>query len=532
MKKQILSMVITFFMAFVFLPITANAMSIYVEVDISSGDTLTLEVESGDSIDNVKEKIKDQTGYPKAAQLLMYEGEVLEDGRTLADYNIQKNSTIVFYLTDLIYDGFKYSVSQTGEATIIEYIGTDTAVEIPNEIDGNTVTAIGIAAFYGCTDLTSITIPDSITSIGTKAFQFCTSLTSITIPDGVISIGERAFDECTSLTSITIPKSVTSIGKNAFVRCTSLKSIELDNSNTAYLLADGILFNKDKTQLIKYPGKKEGTSYSIPDSVTSIGSSAFYGCANLENITIPESVTYIDEYAFNSCVNLTSATIPSKVTFIGNRAFQDCWGITDIVIPNGITSIEDCTFEYCKSLTSVTIPDSVKIICDEAFSGCRKLKSVTIPDSVTSIELFAFANCTSLASITLSNNITSIENNSFVNCESLKSVKIPFGVTIIEDYAFYGCTNLEKIFLPDKDNLVIERYAIPDATIRVKYSLEDTQDENDSPHSNIENIPENITEKSPQTLDNSHILLWIALLFMSVAGAVGTTVYGKKCSAK
>ena len=216
MKKRILTIVITFCMVFMFLPITANAMSIYVEVDVSSGDTLTLEVESGDSIDNVKEKIKVRTGYPKAAQILMYEGEILEDGRTLADYNIQKNSTIVFYLTDLIYDGFKYSISQTGEATIIEYIGTDTAVEIPNEIDGNTVTAIGIAAFYGCTDLTSITIPDSITSIGTKTFQFCTSLTSITIPDGVISIGERAFDECTSLTSITIPESVTSIGKNAF----------------------------------------------------------------------------------------------------------------------------------------------------------------------------------------------------------------------------------------------------------------------------------------------------------------------------
>ena len=524
MKKRILSIVITFCMVFMFLPITVNAMSIYVELDVSSGDTLTLEVESGDSIDNVKEKIKVRTGYPKAAQLLMYEGEVLEEGRTLADYNIQKNSTIVFYLTDLIYDGFKYSISQTGEATIIEYIGTDTAVEIPNEIDGNTVTAIGIAAFYGCTDLTSITIPDSITSIGTKTFQFCTSLTSITIPDGVISIGERAFDECTSLTSITIPESVTSIGKNAFVRCTNLTSITLDNSNTAYSLVDGILFNKDKTQLIKYPGKKDGTSYSIPDSVTYIGSSAFYGCANLENITIPESVTYIDEYAFNSCENLTGVTIPSKVTFIGNRAFQDCWSIKEIVIPNGITSIEDCAFEYCESLASVTIPDSVTVICDSAFSCCRKLTSVTIPDSVTSIETRAFANCTSLASVMLSNNITSIEGHTFVNCESLKSVKIPFGVTLIGDYAFYGCTNLEKIFLPDKDNLVIERYAIPDTTIRVKYSIEDTEDEVDNSNSNIEHIP----EKSPQTGDNNHIALWVALLFVSGGAVFGTTVVRKK----
>ena len=512
MKKRILCIVITFCMVFMFLPITVNAMSIYVELDVSSGDTLTLEVESGDSIDNVKEKIRDQTGYPKAAQILMYEGEVLEDGRTLADYNIQKDCTIVFYLNDFIYDGFKYSISQTGEATIIEYTGTDTAVEIPNEIDGNTVTAIGIEAFYGCTDITSITIPDSITSIGTKAFQFCTSLISITIPDGVISIGERAFDECTSLISITIPKSVTSIGKNAFVRCTSLASIELDDSNTAYSLVDGILFNNDKTKLIKYPGKKDGTSYSIPDSVTSIEASAFYGCTNLTSITIPDSVTTIEEYAFNSCVNLTSVTIPSKVTFIGNRAFQDCWGLTSIVIPNGITSIEDCTFEYCKSLTSVTIPDSVTTICDEAFSGCRNLTSVTIPDSVTAIEVFAFANCTSLASVTLSNNITSIEECSFVNCESLKSVKIPFSVTLIESAAFYGCKSLEKIFLPDKDNLEIQRYAIPDTTIRVKYSLD-----------NIDNTQ----EEPPKTGDNSHMAVWIVLLAASVFGLSGTAVYSK-----
>ena len=357
----------------------------------------------------------------------------------------------MFNLTNFEFEDFIYSISETGEVSIIEYIGTDTVVEIPNEIDGNTVATIGIAAFFGCTELTSITIPDSITFIGAKAFQACISITSITIPDSVITIGECAFDGCTSLTSIKISESVTSIGRNAFEGCTSLTSIELDASNTNYSLVDDILFNKDKTKLIRYPSKKDGTSYSIPDSVTSIESSAFYGCTNLTNITIPNSVTTIDENAFNSCSGLTSVTIPSKVTFIGNRAFQDCSGLTSIVIPNGITSIEECTFEYCKSLTSV---------------------------------------------------------------------RIPFSVTCIEDYAFYKCISLESIFLPDKDDLTIGRYAIPDTTKRIKHSLDETSGGGDSSNQD--------TAQSPQTGDNSHILLWLALLFVSGGMMTVTGVYSKK----
>ena len=168
------------------------------------------------------------------------------------------------------------------------------------------VTSIGESAFEGCTNLTSITIPKSVTSIGKEAFLCCTNLTGVTISEGVTSIGEKTFDGCTNLTSITIPKSVTNIGFGVFVNCSKLTSIDVNAENNNYSSDNGVLFNKDKTELIRYPERKSGTTYTIPSSVTQITNNAFLGCYNLTNITIPEGVTSIEAYAFRSCGNLTS----------------------------------------------------------------------------------------------------------------------------------------------------------------------------------------------------------------------------------
>ena len=198
-----------------------------------------------------------------------------------------------------------------------------TSITIPNS-----VTSIGNSAFDNCTSLTNITIPNSVTSIGNDVFWNCISLTNITIPSSVTSIGNFTFYECKSLTNITIPSSVTSIGNSAFRSCTSLTSIKVDSNNEQYMSDNGVLYTKDKKNLIQYPCKKEDTEYIPLKEVTNIGDDAFDRCTNLTNITIPNGVTSIGKYAFEGCSSLTSITIPNNVTSIGYRAFYGCMSLT------------------------------------------------------------------------------------------------------------------------------------------------------------------------------------------------------------
>ena len=267
----------------------------------------------------------------------------------------------------------------------------------------------------------SAVIAEGVTSIGDSAFCNCTSLTSVTIPNSVTSIGEFAFRGCSSLTSVTIPNSVTSIGDGAFASCTSLTGIRVTEGNSHYSSdASGVLFNKDKTTLVQCPGAF--AAYTIPDSVTSIGGSAFRGCSSLTSVTIPDSVTSFGSDAFQGCTSLTSVTIPDSVTSIGGWAFYYCTSLTSVTIPDGVTSIGSYAFSYCTSLTSVTIPDSVTSFGDRAFDHCTSLTSVTIPDSVTSFGKGAFSYCKSLTSVTIPNSVTSIGMSAFEDCTSLTDV--------------------------------------------------------------------------------------------------------------
>ena len=409
------------------------------------------------------------------------------------------------------------------------------------------VTSIGDEAFSGCRSLTNVTIPDSVTSIGDDAFYGCYftsenfvnnsnvelddsskptivdtdaggfcikdnelvnmrptyAIGEITIPDSVTSISDYAFNDCTSLTSVTIPDSVTSIDDWTFSSCTSLTSIEVSGNNKNYSSADGVLFNKDKSELITYPAGKTDSEYVIPNSVTRIGRYAFSGCKSLTSITIPDSVTSIGDYAFENCTSLTSVTIPNDVTSIGYGVFQGCTSLTSVTIPNSVTSIDYSAFyntayyndksnwdkgvlylsnclidtnDDFDSTTDYIIKDGTRIIADYALSHCDNLTSVTIPNSVTSIGDSAFSDCTSLKSVTIGNSVTSIGSSAFYNTayyndksnwdkgvlylsnclidtnddfDSTTDYTIKDGTRFIADSVFSNCDNLISVTIPN-----------------------------------------------------------------------------------
>ena len=354
-----------------------------------------------------------------------------------------------------------------------------TGVEIPNS-----VTSIGNYAFSGCSSITSVVIPDSVTSIGNYAFQDCSKLTSVVIGDSVTSIGQSAFSGCSSITSVVIPDSVTSIGKYAFSGCSSITSVVIPDSVTSI-----------GQSAFQYCSKL--TDLAIGDKVTSISDYAFYDCSSLTSVEIPNSVTSIGNYAFSGCSSITSVVIGDSVTSIGNYAFSGCSSITSVVIPDSVTSIGSQAFSDCSSITSVVIPDSVTSIGSQAFQYCSKLTSVVIGDSVTYIGSSAFYNtayykddnnwvdgvlyisnhlieakytisgkyvirdgtitiadgafegCSSLTSVVIPDSVTSIGYEAFYYCTSLTSVVISDSVTSIGNRAFYYCTSLTSVTIPD-----------------------------------------------------------------------------------
>ena len=379
---------------------------------------------------------------------------------------------------------------------------------------------------YSCEYPGSVVIPSSVTyndiiyrvtSIGGGAFRGCSDLTSVTIPNSVTSIGDEAFRDCSGLTSIEIPNSVTSIGCNAFTGCRGLTSPVYNARVFAYM-----------------PSSYSG-AYAIPDGIESIGGGAFSYCSDLTSVTIPNSVTSIGEKAFRNCSGLTSVTIPNSVTSIGDVAFYDCTSLASVTIGNSVTSIGDYAFWGCNSIkyiiceaeipphlktnvfekvskeipifvpavsrsayqdefyyfkfiktipvvingmgyyldsfdqiaqviespeeiyvgdivipSTVTyngVPYRVTSIGERAFWACRGMTSIKIPNSVTRIGKEAFANCTNLSSINIPNSISRIDAGAFLH-SGLTSVTIPYKVRSIETMTFYFCENLTSVTIP------------------------------------------------------------------------------------
>ena len=421
------------------------------------------------------------------------EATVTFKGTSSTQYSNEYTGSVNIPAT-VTYGGTTYSVTAIGNESFYNCSGL-TSITIPNS-----VTTIGNATFDNCSGLTNVAIPNSVTSIGENAFSNCCELASINvesgnpnydsrnycnaiietatnkliagcmntaIPNSVTSIGNFAFEGCSGLTSITILNSITTIGYWAFKGCSRLTSISVDSGNPNYdsrnncnaiietatnkLIAGcmNTAIPNSVTSIGNYAfyGCSRLTSITIPASVTSIGPWAFYGCSGLTSVTIPNTVTSISNSAFRDCSGLTSITIPNTVTSIGTYAFYGCSGLTSITIPNAVTSIGSYAFYGCSGLTSITIPNSVKTINESAFYFCSGLTSVTIPNSVTSIGNWAFLGCSGLTSINIPNSVKYIGHDAFCHCSGLTSITIPNSVTSIGDEAFAGCSGLTSVIV-------------------------------------------------------------------------------------
>lgn len=326
------------------------------------------------------------------------------------------------------------------------------------------VRLVGMSAFNGCSNLTSVTLPASLKWIDKFAFHN-TGISTVTIPVGVESIGLSAFADCAKLenvnmlgggdldnfvfgncpllTEFTFPANIGEVSPLVFRGSKNLKSIKISDESTRYSSKDGMLYSKDGKELKIYPWGK-GLEPEIPEGVTAIGPRAFYQ-APIQWIDMPESLLTIGEEAFYSCTGMDELEIGVNVKEIGQAAFQMCSQLTKVTFPESLESIGISAFSSCSKIKSIVIPDNVTTLGNMVFDFCTGLESVRIGAGIGELPYGAFSYCSSLTQVEFSEGLKKIGSNSFSSCSKLTSLTLPDSVEDIDETAFWSCYTLAEI---------------------------------------------------------------------------------------
>lgn len=344
------------------------------------------------------------------------------------------------FLIDQEASDYQYEFLRDGTLKLTQYTGIGGIVNIPTQIGGKQVTVIDSNLFYKSN-----------------------IITEVDIPDGVLMIKPLCFSGCNNLLKVNISKSVQSIGtKNVspFIDCNDLMEINVADDNPYFASENGVLFNKNKTAILRYPSGKVAVEYTIPSTITEIHSDAFNYDTNLKTVVLPEGVTYIGHRAFVNCVSLKNINIPDSVTSIMEYAFQ-CCGFETIDIPAATDDIGVYVFDNCKNLKAINVSEDNKAYCDidgvlyykdlsvlVAYPVAKDLLKYEIPSGVTQIVMGAFSKNKNLEEVIIPDSVSIIGFNCFSECNKIKKMEIPEGVKKL-DSVFWYCSALEEVKLPD-----------------------------------------------------------------------------------
>lgn len=387
--------------------------------------------------------------------------------------SIQLPDTVKYIAATAFYGTACYNTAALWQNGAL-YLGNHLISVRPSTVKGRYVVRDGTKtvagqAFFQCTELTDIQLPDSVVSIGNSSFYGCRSLRILHLPETLEIIGNGALAYCSALVEFNLPAGVREIKSNPFPGCNALQRITATEGNPIYHSAGNCLIETAEGRIVagcvtsKIPGD---------GSVRALGTAAFYQCGSLVSLTLPEGIEEIGTSAFHECINLREISLPSTLNVIKEQAFRGCAALTEITLPVGLETIEDGVFCYCENLSIVHLPEGLRDIGADAFAYCHDLRSLELPSTLKTfgvdalqqcllLETETYGNCrylgnwvigavnTEVESVTLKPTTVGIYSGAFAGCHSLTSIELPESVSYIGDQAFLRCWKLTELRIPE-----------------------------------------------------------------------------------